>query len=137
MQSVFSWATGGLAHILERLEHCFKWGVFDRAPVERWSKGRITLLGDAAHPMTPFMGQGGAMAIEDAWALARRLRANESDPVAALRSYEETRIPRTARVQHESRLQGEILRSLPGPGDKGERRGVDIDWLYRYDVTQE
>jgi 2-polyprenyl-6-methoxyphenol hydroxylase-like FAD-dependent oxidoreductase len=76
--------------------------VYDRPPLRRWSVGRVTLLGDAAHPMTPDMGQGACQAIEDAVILADCLA--DSEPIAAsLRAYEARRIPRTRRVVRESR----------------------------------
>jgi 2-polyprenyl-6-methoxyphenol hydroxylase-like FAD-dependent oxidoreductase len=69
----------------------------DRKPVDRWGDGRVTLLGDAAHPMTPNLGQGACQAIEDAVVLARCLK-EAPDPVSALREYERRRIERTAYV---------------------------------------
>ena len=81
--------------------------VYDRPALSRWSVGRATLLGDAAHPMTPDMGQGACQAIEDAVILADCLRANPDIP-QALRDYEARRIPRTSRVVRESRRAGWI-----------------------------
>ncbi len=86
----------------------FKWGIFDREPLAQWSSGRVTLLGDAAHPMTPFLGQGAAMAIEDAAVLARAIATDGSVP-AALQRYEAARHERTTRVFLESRKNGERL----------------------------
>jgi 2-polyprenyl-6-methoxyphenol hydroxylase-like FAD-dependent oxidoreductase len=71
--------------------------VVGRDPLEGWGRGRVTLLGDAAHPMTPNLGQGAAQAMEDALALASCLREH-SDPAAALRAYEEPRARRTADI---------------------------------------
>jgi salicylate hydroxylase len=88
----------------------FKWGIFDREPLEAWTDSRVTLLGDAAHPMTPFLGQGAAMAIEDAAILARAISAEGAAP-AALTRYETARRERTTRVFLESRAQGERLTS--------------------------
>jgi 2-polyprenyl-6-methoxyphenol hydroxylase-like FAD-dependent oxidoreductase len=79
--------------------------VFDRRPVKTWSKGCCTLLGDAAHPMTPNMGQGGCMAIEDGIVLARCLSAS-TDAVMAFRRYERLRYTRTARIVKVSRYYG-------------------------------
>ncbi|HXY33736.1 MAG TPA: FAD-dependent monooxygenase [Planctomycetaceae bacterium] len=81
--------------------------VFDRPALRRWSVGRATLLGDAAHPMTPDMGQGACQAIEDAVVLADCLNPC-CDVVAALRAYESRRMPRTQRVVRESRQAGTI-----------------------------
>jgi len=82
-----------------------KTGMFDRRPVKMWSKGCCTLLGDAAHPTTPNMGQGGCMAIEDAVVLARCL-SNCSDPATAFRVYERLRHARTAKVTNISLYYG-------------------------------
>jgi 2-polyprenyl-6-methoxyphenol hydroxylase-like FAD-dependent oxidoreductase len=87
--------------------HILRNDVFDRPPLSHWSVGRITLLGDAAHPMTPDMGQGGCQAIEDAVALAACLR-DATDIPAALRTYEQRRMPRAYRIVRESRAAGRI-----------------------------
>jgi salicylate hydroxylase len=81
----------------------FKWAVYDRDPIEQWSAGRITLLGDSAHAMLPFMAQGAAMAIEDAWIVAKCIAAGAEDLPAALRKYEQARKARTSRVLLASR----------------------------------
>ena len=70
--------------IIAAAETCFIWALFDRDPLPHWSIGRTTLLGDACHPMYPFMGQGAAQAIEDGAALAACLAAGSDDPVASL-----------------------------------------------------
>ncbi len=82
--------------------------IYDRDPLERWGAGRVTLLGDAAHPMTPNLGQGACQAIEDAVVLARSL-GDGGEAVSSLRLYEERRIPRTADVVRKSRRAGRIL----------------------------
>ncbi|MFY0573923.1 FAD-dependent monooxygenase [Cystobacter fuscus] len=74
-------------------ENIFRTDIHDRVPLVRWSQGRVTLLGDAAHPMTPNMGQGGCQAVEDAVVLARCL-AREPEPTLALAGYERRRLPR-------------------------------------------
>ncbi len=76
---------------------CYKWGLFSRQPLESWSVGRVSLLGDAAHPILPFMGQGAVMAIEDGIVLARCLAAS-SNVAEALRRYEAARVNRTTSV---------------------------------------
>jgi len=86
--------------ILEAVDETFVWALFDRAPLERWSVGRVTLLGDACHPMLPFMAQGAAQAIEDGATLAACLgNLGDRDVPEALRRYETLRLPRTARIQ--------------------------------------
>ena len=94
--------------LLERTDHCFKWGLFDRDPLKIWSAGRITLLGDAAHPMLPFLGQGAAMAMEDAYS-CRELARSPDHVAAALEAYEAERVPRTEQVQLAVRRQGRIF----------------------------
>lgn len=81
--------------------------IYDRPPLTRWGRGPVTLLGDAAHPMTPNLGQGGCQAIEDAVVLARALQGSSSVD-AGLRVYEAERIPRTTRFVHASRRVGAI-----------------------------
>jgi salicylate hydroxylase len=125
----------------------FKWGLFDRDPMQQWSLGRITLLGDAAHPMLPFLSQGAAMAIEDGYVLARTLAAGH-DVTEALKLYQALRLPRTGRVQLESRKRGETyhtasplrqiyrdirykLKQLIEPQSSGLQAG----WVYSYDAT--
>lgn len=84
--------------------------IYDREPVERrWGEGRATLLGDAAHPMTPHLGQGACQAIEDAAVLADCLRRAKESPAAALRLYEGRRAPRTAALVRQSRRTGRVL----------------------------
>ncbi|MGE0806658.1 MAG: FAD-dependent monooxygenase [Burkholderiaceae bacterium] len=126
----------------------FKWGLFDRDPMPQWSSGRITLLGDAAHPMLPFLSQGAAMAIEDAYVLAAALAHYGSDYGAALRAYEAERLPRTARVQLEARERGRTYH-LSSPEEKRQRDlafqkqqaenpnavGIKAEWVYEYDAT--
>jgi len=92
-----------------------------REPMDRWSRDRVTLLGDAAHPMVPFMAQGACMAIEDAVVLGRALaKADTSSIPAALKTYENARRERTARVQRGS-LANEWL-----------KEGGNADWVYGY-----
>jgi salicylate hydroxylase/6-hydroxynicotinate 3-monooxygenase len=97
----------------------------DRDPLNRWIDGRVALLGDASHPMTPYMAQGAAMAIEDAAILARCLNGLDRDGVeAGLRRYEATRKERTARMQVTSR------QNVWGKGV------TDVDWVYGYNAWE-
>ncbi|MDE0130424.1 MAG: FAD-dependent oxidoreductase [Gammaproteobacteria bacterium] len=110
----------------------YKWGLFDRDPLEQWIHGRIALLGDAAHPMLPFMAQGSAMAIEDAAVLARCIGAfNDLD--AALSRYQDVRGERTARVILQSRAQTNLYQRLTG--DKKRQRAASTEWVYGFDAT--
>ncbi|WP_226631953.1 FAD-dependent oxidoreductase [Novosphingobium profundi] len=97
-----------------------KWALFDRDPLPQWTVGRVTLMGDAAHPMLPFLGLGAAMGIEDAVVFARSL-GETADPVAALQRYEATRRERANWVLLASRKQGEINQS----GDTSRRGKPD------------
>lgn len=91
--------------VLEACPAVHKWALFERDPMPQWRKGRVTLLGDACHPMPPYMAQGAAMAIEDAAILARCVQGVSPKGIeAALQCYEDHRKPRTARIQMISRL---------------------------------
>ena len=86
--------------VLDACPDCHKWAILEREPLARWSDGRVVLLGDACHPMTPYMAQGGATAIEDAAVLARCLAASAGEDIAgAFARYEAHRKPRTSRIQ--------------------------------------
>lgn len=122
--------------LIRQVDRCFRWGLFDREPMQCWSKGRVTLLGDACHPMLPFMAQGAVMAIEDAWTLAQCLQA-AADPTTALRRYEALRRDRTAEVQRMSRANIEFFHN-PDVENLEERLNAHREahlWLYGFDVT--
>ena len=118
-----------------------RWALYDRAPLERWSAGRITLLGDAAHAMLPYFGQGAAQAIEDAETLAACLDGGSARSVPeALQRYERIRLPRASEVQRMSRGR-EVRNHLPD-GDEQRARDAELTrgdplrqsaWLYGYD----
>jgi salicylate hydroxylase len=84
--------------IIAAVDETFIWGLFDRPPLSRWSVGQVTLLGDACHPMLPFVAQGAAQALEDGAALAACL-TKVANSAEALRRYETIRLPRTSRIQ--------------------------------------
>ncbi|MCC6948823.1 MAG: 3-hydroxybenzoate 6-monooxygenase [Bradyrhizobiaceae bacterium] len=94
--------------MLERIETWRMWVLCDREPVKEWSKGRVTLLGDAAHPMLQYLAQGACMATEDAVWLAEKAAAAPDDLPAAFRAYQEQRYLRTGRVQIMARVYGEF-----------------------------
>jgi salicylate hydroxylase len=129
--------------ICRAAESPFRWALYDRPPLARWSVGRVGLLGDACHPMLPFLAQGAAMAIEDAAVLARQV-ASTPDVSAALSAYEALRKPRTSRVQAASRFNarlfhlpdpvGGVAFAAAGAVDRITPGGAAarFDWLYGY-----
>jgi salicylate hydroxylase len=133
--------------IIERIATPYKWALYVRGPMARWSKDRITLLGDACHPTLPFLGQGGVMAIEDGYIVAACLAKYFDDPATALARYEEIRRERTAAVvrkAHENR-RSVFSRALGDPAAvavevarewQQERVRERMEWLYAYDATK-
>lgn len=108
--------------LLDVCDSVLKSALYVRDPLPMWSKGRVTLLGDACHPMMPFMAQGAGMAIEDAVLLSRHLGAADGDLNGALRRYETSRRERTAKIQIGSR------------GNQWLKNGGNADWVYGYDA---
>ena len=128
--------------IVAAAETCFIWALFDRDPLPRWSAGRTTLLGDACHPMYPFMGQGAAQAIEDGATLAACLAAGGSAVAASLQRYERLRIPRVSTLQAMSRANKQRFHMPDGPAQQardaewsraGDRAPDTLRWLYGHD----
>ncbi|SDH48311.1 salicylate hydroxylase [Planococcus glaciei] len=93
---------------LEFISTQFRWGMFDRLPIENWTEGNVTLLGDAAHPMLQYLAQGAAQALEDAYVLGEALET-EATYNEAFMKYQEERLPRSAMVQTSARKWGEII----------------------------
>ena len=121
----------------------FRWALFDRPPLPTWTQGRVTLLGDAAHPMLPFLAQGAAMAIEDAAVLAHQV-GGAADIPGALLAYQGDRLARTRRVQEASRFNARLFHlpmavgraafAAAGLADSLHPGGTAarFDWLYGY-----
>jgi salicylate hydroxylase len=145
---------------LTRLYPCstrwYKWALYDRDPLMTWSRGRATLLGDSAHAMLPYLGQGAAMAIEDACVLAAMVARHADDLSAALLAYEQIRAPRAraavmgsrerARENHLASPWARLARDMKfalrqrfggGGGRKGDTTAFQVGWLYAYDVGKE
>ncbi len=147
LRDAFAAWSPGLQAILEVVtEPIFRWALHDRQPLPQWSSGRATLLGDACHPMLPFMAQGACQAIEDAMVLVRCLALDDETP-AALRRYEALRRPRTAEIQRRSWRNATVFHLPDGPEQqvRDERLAAAsrldpaqddaLDWLYTYDAT--
>ena len=128
--------------LLGKIESWRMWVLCDRPPVKAWSRGCVTLMGDAAHPMLQYLAQGACMAIEDAVCLANKLEDQRGDPAAAFRAYQEARYLRTGRVQIMARVYGEFyhasgvgreLRNLMLGGRTPEQAFESMQWLYGED----
>ena len=124
--------------LLKKVEAWKMWVLCDRPPIKEWAKGRVVLLGDAAHPMLQYLAQGANMALEDGVCLAEEIVKNGDDYAAAFKSYQQIRYLRTARVQLMARVFGEIYhasgvnRELRNQvlSDWTAQGGVDMSWLY-------
>ena len=127
----------------------YKWALYDRDPIPRWTRGRVTLLGDAAHPMLPYLGQGACQALEDGAVLATALAAEAADPPTGLARYERTRRPRASQVVLTSRERGlsnhltsrwaawqrDLLIAWRRRVNRGDPEGRGAAWLADYDAT--
>ncbi|MGB7887425.1 MAG: FAD-dependent monooxygenase, partial [Xanthobacteraceae bacterium] len=125
--------------LLDKIESWRMWVLCDRPPIKDWSKGRITLLGDAAHPMLQYLAQGACMSIEDAVCLADKVVAANGDHASAFRAYQQARYLRTGRVQIMARIYGEFyhaggvakeLRNMMLGSRTPEDTMAGMDWLY-------
>lgn len=137
-----------ITRILSEAKELYRWALFDRAPLANWVDGRVALLGDAAHPMLPFMAQGAAMAVEDGFVLADEL-AKADNINHGLHAYQRRRQKRTAAVQAGSRANAKTFHKR-GPAAQFATYGpmwlagkiaptaihARQDWLYGHDVTR-
>jgi 3-hydroxybenzoate 6-monooxygenase len=111
----------------------------DREPVREWSRGRVTLLGDAAHPMLQYLAQGACMAIEDGVSLANKMSEANGDFAAAFLAYQRARYLRTGRVQTMARVYGEVYHASDVVRELRNATLVDraayesMEWLYDYE----
>lgn len=134
--------------LIEAAEEHYRWALFDRKPLHRWSEGAVALLGDACHPTLPFLAQGAALAIEDAFVLARECARLQSDLPTALLAYYRKRIDRASRMQAGARANMKTFHRrlapmrlatygpmwLAGQAMPGRVR-ARLDWIYSHDVT--
>ena len=130
-----------LRALIEAASAWKKWGLHRLPAQPSWTRGRIVLLGDAAHPVMPFLAQGGVLALEDAAVLSQEMAAEGPDVVEALRSYEHRRLPRAHHVADASRING-LIYHLSGPMAaarnltlrmaSGERIMSRYDWVYSW-----
>jgi len=132
--------------LIESIDTPYKWALMVRAPMDSWSRGRFTLLGDACHPTLPFLGQGAVMAIEDAYIVAACLNKYFANPVKAFSRYEEIRCDRTSAVVRKAQ-ENRAMAFEPRLAEKdavAEAIALDwmkvrvserLDWLYNYDAT--
>jgi salicylate hydroxylase len=147
LRRAFAGWTGAAGALLAAVESCHLWGLFDHPPLPHWAAGRLALLGDACHPMLPFLAQGATMALEDAWVLADELDLAR-DPARGLAAYEAARLPRATRVQRAAARNGRVYHLRPGLRDAAHL-GLGLastlapgllagrfDWLFGADVTR-
>lgn len=142
LASAFAGWDSRIVDLLEQVETCYWWGLYDRRPLSSWADGRLVLLGDAAHAMLPHLGQGANQAIEDGFALAMLLeQCRPADVPERLRLYERFRRQRTDVIQDEARKQGLRFDSKYASLEKRDREIVDAAqfrrWLYDYDVGKD
>jgi len=140
MEAMFRTAHPKVQEMLQYISRDRNWMMRDREPIKNWTRGNVTLLGDAAHPTLQYLAQGACMAFEDAVVLAGRLAASPDDPNRAFLSYQEARYLRTARVQLTARAFGQVLhaggvaRELRNSLYRGRAPDSffqEIDWIYR------
>jgi 6-hydroxynicotinate 3-monooxygenase len=123
LRKAFAGFSFEVERVLAACPDVHKWAIVERDSLDHWAEGRVTLLGDACHPMTPYMAQGAAMAIEDAAVLSRCLDGVEREGIAdAFSRFEATRKQRTTRVQETSRRNTWL------------KEKTDADWVYAYDA---
>ena len=119
-----------LLEMLSKVGDIYKWGIYDREPLSQWIKGRVALMGDAAHPMMPTLAQGASITLEDAYAIARNIAQHADEPPRGLKAYEDERLDRARRVQLQARQQFDNNRKVPAPPP------LSRDWIFEHDATR-
>jgi len=133
--------------MIENNDKLYKWALFVREPLARWTAGRVSLLGDACHSMLPYLGQGANSALEDALVLARCLEASPGEPERALERYEAARRERTTRLVNASAEMAKTFHNGALADAAGAEKYVSAewhpnkvraryDWIYKYDATR-
>ena len=145
MREVFAEGIPDVQRLLAPMTSVSKWGLFGRKPTHNWGRGRVQLIGDAAHPMLPNAGQGAAQSFEDAYILGRWL-AEEKDIDTALASFREVRIPRAHAIQRQSALNNARLHSgslapagngYPAPPAPKGGALFGMGWIYDFNPTEQ
>lgn len=122
LRSAFAGFHPQVQTVLNACPEVYKWALYERDPLPRWCDGNVTLMGDACHPMVPYMAQGAAMAIEDAAVLVRCMETEPDDVARAFARYEATRKERTSKIQ------------LTSHRNQWMSTRTDPDWVYGYDA---
>lgn len=149
LREAFSGWHPEITELLAATQSCFLWALFDRAPLNQWTDKNVALLGDACHPMLPFLAQGAAMAIEDSYALAYCL-ANDENISSALHSYQDLRLARTKGIQLSARNNASlyhmrspseraklaVLSGLSSIGLSDRLAANKLDSIYAYNIVQ-
>jgi salicylate hydroxylase len=144
VQSYFQGICGKARQLIDLPKQWKRWATADREPIGQWSFGRVTLLGDAAHPTTQYLAQGACMALEDAVTLGEALHARDNDFVKAFELYQKSRVARTARIVLSAREMGRIyhakgverlVRNDLWRGRTPERFYDALEWLYGWNVN--
>jgi salicylate hydroxylase len=144
MDQVFEGCHPLVEKALSFIQRQIRWPMYDRLPIDNWTKGKFTLLGDAAHPMLQYLAQGGCQALEDAAYLANMLQEHGENFEQAFLAYQEERIPRTAKVQKNARTWGEIIHAVDPTSillrdtlleTTAAKDFEMIEWLYGYKKT--
>lgn len=143
VQSYFQGICAKARQLIDLPKSWKRWATADREPIGQWTYGRVTLLGDAAHPTTQYMAQGACMAMEDAVTLGEALRVHQNDWLQALDMYQRARVARTARIVLSSREMGRLyhakgverlVRNDLWRGRSPERFYDAMEWLYGWNV---
>ncbi len=139
MHSVYSDFRPSVHELIDAIdpEHCFKWALYDRDPIDHWSKEKVVLMGDAAHPMLPYLGQGAAMAIEDAWYLSQAI-AIYDDYETAFSAFQRARKTRTDWVLQESRAAGQrFATEKPSAETYADDKAMSTKVMFGFDPIAE